>query len=139
MGDRISSSIQSMLRFFSSLFSIGLLAIFIAPPAFAQLGATGRGLDKAGATVDVVAEGSGFSTANVGGPVGVAGALVNTFLSLIGIVFIILIIYAGFKWMTAGGNEEQVNKAKTTIINSVIGIAVVMGAFVLYKFIEGIL
>lgn len=96
------------------------------------------GLGAAAGFVKGTALKAGFTTKDTS-PAAVAGALVNTFLSLIGIIFIILIIYAGFKWMTAGGNEEQVTKAKSTIVNSVIGIVVVMGAFVLYRFIMDIL
>lgn len=127
-----------MMRRFASSLLIAYMMLVLAVPMVAAQQGEGKGLGGAAEFVNKVAFTAGFSTTNTS-PVAVAGTLVNTFLSLIGIVFIILIIYAGFKWMTAGGNEEQVNKAKTTIINSVIGIVVVMGAFVLYKFIEGIL
>ena len=130
-----------MRRFTSSLVIACLIFVLAAPMAGVQADTApeAKGLGGAKEFVNKTAFKAGFATDESITPVTVAGALVNTFLSLIGIVFIILIIYAGFKWMTAGGNEEQVNKAKTTIINSVIGIVVVMGAFVIYKFIEGIL
>src|SRR3989338_1313164 len=38
--------------------------------------------------------------------------IINFFLSLLGTILIVLIFYAGFLWMTAAGNEEQVEKAQ---------------------------
>lgn len=61
--------------------------------------------------------------------------LINFALSLIGIIFLILVIYAGFLWMTAGGNEDQVDKAKKLIINSVIGILVIVAAYAFTNFV----
>lgn len=122
-------------RLTSSLLIAFMLFVLAAPIVRAEPQAESKN-DLGGALefVNGAASSAGFSTTGAT-PITVAGSLVNTFLSLIGIVFIILIIYAGFKWMTAGGNEEQVNKAKTTIINSVIGIAVVMGAWFIYVFV----
>jgi len=60
--------------------------------------------------------------------------IVNIALGFIGLIAVIFIIYAGFKWMTASGNEEQVTKAKDTIRNAAIGIAVVMLSYVIINF-----
>lgn len=132
-----------MIRRLTSSFLLGFMMFVFFVPSIARAGeqSSGRGLGEAETFVSGAAKGAGFETdpSKTATPLSIAGSLVNTFLSLIGIIFIILIIFAGFKWMTAGGNEEQVKKATTTIINSVIGIVVVMGAFILYKFIEGIL
>lgn len=50
-------------------------------------------------------------------------------LSFVGIICVILIIYAGFTWMTAGGEEEKVNKAKRTIKYALSGVVVIMFAY----------
>jgi TRAP-type C4-dicarboxylate transport system permease small subunit len=65
----------------------------------------------------------------------IAGTAVSAFLSLLGIIFIILIIYAGQKWMTAAGNEEKVTQAKETLWRSVIGLVIVVGAFAIWTFV----
>jgi len=44
-------------------------------------------------------------------------------------------IYAGITWMTAQGNEQQVAKSKTLMINAVIGIIIVFAAYALTSFI----
>lgn len=49
------------------------------------------------------------------------------------ITFLGLMIYAGFTWMLARGNAQEVERAKNIIIYAVIGLAVVLGAYVLTK------
>ncbi len=53
---------------------------------------------------------------------------VNGLITLMGILFMILVIYGGWLWMSAKGNEEQVQRAKKLLINAVIGLAVIIGA-----------
>ncbi|HNV12434.1 MAG TPA: pilin [bacterium] len=64
------------------------------------------------------------------------GRIVSTALSLIGVVFIILIILGGYQWMTAGGNEEQVSKAKDRIKNAIIGLVITVSAYAIWALIE---
>ena len=63
------------------------------------------------------------------------GNLINIVLSFLGVIFVILIIYGGFMWMTAGGKEQQVEDAKKVIIRATIGIAVIMLAYAVTWFI----
>lgn len=64
-----------------------------------------------------------------------AGQIVGLVLSFVGVIFLILMIYAGITWMTAAGNEQQVTKAKSLMINATIGIIVVFAAYALTSFI----
>jgi len=64
-----------------------------------------------------------------------AGLLVKTFLSLLGVIFIGLIIYAGYNWMTAGGDEAKVTKAKDTIRYAIIGLIIIIGSYSIWDFI----
>ncbi|MDP3836646.1 MAG: pilin [bacterium] len=63
------------------------------------------------------------------------GTIVNAALSLLGIIFVVLIIYAGFNWMTASGNEESVSKAKKIITSAVIGLIIVLSAWGIWTFV----
>lgn len=63
------------------------------------------------------------------------GALIGVFLSLIGIIFMILIMYGGFTWMTSMGNETKVLKAKKILINSIIGVIIVISSYAITKFV----
>ncbi len=66
-----------------------------------------------------------------------AGRVINVALSLLGLIFLGHALYAGFKWMTARGDEKAVTEAKDTIKNSVIGLIIVIGAFALTTFVMG--
>lgn len=61
--------------------------------------------------------------------------IINTILSFVGILLLVLLVYAGIMWMTAGGNEEQVTKAKGIIKNSLIGLLVVAFAYAVSWFV----
>lgn len=63
------------------------------------------------------------------------GTIIGNLLSMIGVVFFVLMIYGGFLWMTARGNEEQATKAFGTIIAASIGILIVMGAYAITNFV----
>ena len=61
-------------------------------------------------------------------------AVINVMLGFLGILAVIMIIYAGFKWMTAGGNEEEVGKAKNVMRSAIIGLGVILAAYVIVSF-----
>jgi len=65
----------------------------------------------------------------------IVGNIINTALSLLGVLFIILIVVYGYKWMSAGGDEKTVEGAKTAIKNAVIGLVVTMAAYAIWGFI----
>lgn len=65
------------------------------------------------------------------------GGLIQAALTLVGIIFFILMVYGGFVWMTARGNEENIEKARKMIIAAVIGIAIIVGAYAITSFIVG--
>jgi len=65
----------------------------------------------------------------------IIGKVIAAFLSLLGVIFIVLIIWAGYNWMTAGGNEEKVNKAKAVLSRSIIGLAITLSAYAIWNFI----
>jgi hypothetical protein len=61
----------------------------------------------------------------------IIGRLVQILLSFVGIIFIILIVMGGVQWMTAGGNEQRLEKAKKRITQAAIGLAIVVAAYVI--------
>ncbi|MEA3248931.1 MAG: pilin [Patescibacteria group bacterium] len=65
------------------------------------------------------------------------GSVIRAFMGLLGIVAVLLILYGGFKWMTAGGNEEQVGEAKKIIISGVIGLIIILSAYAIANFVVG--
>lgn len=65
----------------------------------------------------------------------IIGEFVNIALSFAGIIFMIILLYGGWLWGTARGNEEQVSKAESLIRNAVIGIIITFTAFAISNFI----
>lgn len=64
-----------------------------------------------------------------------AGLIVRGALSLLGIVFVVLIIIGGYKWLTAGGDEKDVTTALSYIKRAVIGLIIIISAWAIWAFI----
>ena len=79
-------------------------------------------------------EGAGYQTTGTSLE-GTVGLIINTILSLLGVVFLVLIIYGGYLWMTAVGNETQVGKAKNVITASVIGLIIIVSSYAISVFV----
>jgi hypothetical protein len=122
-------------------------------------GGTGSGVGTTGGTGSGVGT-TGGSGSGVGTTSSTSGVSVNTkidnplgsgitdlptfinviisFVLLIAIPIIVLaVIYAGFLFVTSGGNSEKLKKAKTTLLYTLIGAALLLGAFVIAKAIKG--
>lgn len=61
--------------------------------------------------------------------------VIEGFLSLLAIIFIILIIIGGYGWMLAGGDEAKVTKAKDTIRRAIIGLIITVSAYAITYFV----
>jgi len=57
-----------------------------------------------------------------------AARIINYALGLLGTLFLVLIVYAGYLWMTAGGEEQQIEKAQGYLKNGIIGLVIVLAA-----------
>ncbi len=65
----------------------------------------------------------------------VVARVIKVFLGMLGIIFIALLVYAGYMWLTAQGDEEKVKKAKETIQRAVIGLVIVTAAYAITYFV----
>jgi len=63
------------------------------------------------------------------------GRVIMAALALLGVVFVILTIYAGFKWMIANGDPAKVDKAKAMLVQSVIGLAIMLISYGIATFV----
>jgi len=57
------------------------------------------------------------------------GSIILVALSLLGIVFLIYIIYGGYSWMTAHGNQEKAKKAMSIVMASLMGLIITLAAY----------
>lgn len=69
----------------------------------------------------------------------VIAASVTIILSMLGIIFFVLAIYAGFLWTTAQGDEGKIGEAKQTIVRASLGFFVVISSYALTSFVVGTL
>jgi uncharacterized Tic20 family protein len=107
------------------------LTLFLLAPvvASAQLSQT-TGLDDAANGTGLIRQ---TDTRRI-----VAG-VINGLLGFLGMLFMILVIYGGLKWMTARGNSTQVDDAKKVIMNASIGLAVVVLSYVIVRIVLDVL
>jgi Na+/proline symporter len=111
----------------SIIFLIGL--IIIPTFVFAQTEGTNSALNA----LDQV--GDKANPIKVADPILVILNIINYLLTFLGVVFILLIIYGGFVWMTAAGNEEKIKKGKEILKTAVIGLIVIVLSRVFFGFV----
>lgn len=130
-----------------------LLGLFMTQQTFAQ-GACANNADCAVGQNCVAgvcqgaaggANGDVFGVAPIQGPNGISlgggdlrttvARIINVALSLLGIVAVVIILIGGFKWMTAGGADEKVGEARKLIFSGIIGLAIIMSAWAIAKFV----
>lgn len=63
------------------------------------------------------------------------GSIINIALGLLGVLLVVLVVYAGFLWMTAAGSKEQVTKAKEILTRAIIGIIIVVAAYAISDYV----
>ncbi|MCK9361367.1 pilin [Patescibacteria group bacterium] len=121
-----------MNRLRTSIASFFLAASLLVAPsfAFAQITPGNSGLQAA-------AQGSGLDSgcSSAGCINDVIGRVINVLLGFLGIVLLCLFLYAGFVWMTAGGDEDKVKTAKRLILNAVVGYFIIGGAYTLTSYV----
>lgn len=65
--------------------------------------------------------------------------VIQVILGFLGLIAFVLIIYAGFLWMTSAGGPEQIKKAKGILKEAAIGLVIIFASYALVKFvIEGL-
>lgn len=66
------------------------------------------------------------------------GKIIGAGLALLGVIFFVIIIYAGIIWMMAMGKEEKVNEAKDMIVAAILGLIVVLAAYAITRLIGAV-
>ena len=64
-----------------------------------------------------------------------AETVIKMALGLLAVIFLILMVYAGYLWMMARGNEDDVKKAKDIIIAAIIGLIIIVAAYSITYFV----
>jgi Type IV secretion system pilin len=111
-----------------------LIAISLIIMCYTINSAMAQNLTDSGAILDVAAEGAGYDR-SFSSPEPFIGVVIKAFLSFLGVLFLVLMIYGGFLWMTARGNESQVTKSKDLIIAAVIGLIIILLSYAISSFV----
>jgi len=65
------------------------------------------------------------------------GNIIYVVLGVLGVFMLVIIIYAGFLYLTSGGNEEKAGSAKKWIFGAVIGLAIILCSYAITSFVVG--
>ncbi len=110
--------------------AIGLAASTLAALWYRSVYAVATGLEETGAA-------AGYKTKTSGAP-GLSqavGQLIKPILGFVGVLFLLLMIWGGVMWMTAGGNEEKIGKAKQLITSAIIGMIIIFASYAITSFV----
>ncbi|MCG2690450.1 hypothetical protein L6249_00035, partial [Candidatus Parcubacteria bacterium] len=117
-----------MIKKFKKLFIfIFLTAIFFSVAHFAL-----AQVDPWGGTKVDVADAIGLSADD---PRIIAANVIRVALGFLGIIAVIIVIYGGWTWMTAGGDAAKIDKAKKILINAAIGLVLILVSFGIATFV----
>lgn len=114
------------IKFFVIVALMLVSANFVFPATtFAQYDTLKNSFKQLGAA----RKGAGYNDDTPLDPRLMVAQIIKVALAFIATIIFVLIIYAGYQWMTAQGNDEKIAKAKSTISNSVIGLIIVLSAY----------
>lgn len=116
---------------FLRVFAFSAPLVFAADAGAAPAGDSPASLISGG--LNAAAEGTGYST-SLSLP-SLIGKMISIGLGVVGIVLVIMIVYAGILYMTAGGEDAKIKTAKKMITQSVIGIILMVSAYAIANFI----
>jgi len=115
------------------IFVASTLFIFSATSVFAQAAAGAKDVaSTVNGPASVMLGESGLSEFSLGAVIAI---IIKAALGLLGIVFLVIIIFAGYRWMTSSGNEEEVKKAQEAIKRAIIGLVIVLMAYSITFFV----
>jgi len=112
------------------IFSIFLFILLSFPFYLLAQDQTDFGLSETAKSAGLYQEG-----AEVPSPAALIGRIIGVVLAFVGVIFLILIIYGGILWMTAGGNEEKIKKAKSILTTALIGLVIILTGYTITSFV----
>lgn len=119
---------------FSLVAPLPLLAAITPTPVVPQP-ATGAPATGGAITTGVSSFGNAVYGSTPQAPGQIVALIIRALLGLLGLLFFCLVVYGGFLYMTAGGEESKITKAKGTIKTAVIGLIIILLAYAISSFI----
>jgi hypothetical protein len=119
---------QFFIKMTASCFIL-LLAVFLLPNFVSTVSAVETTNDLGSeiqANLDVVGEKAELTKTD---PRTIIGNIIKIFLGILGIIALVIVLYAGFLYMTSGGKPDQIEKAKKLLMNAGIGLVIILSAY----------
>lgn len=110
---------------------IALVAGFILLGAFGVLHPL-PALAQVAEGLETVGEQTGLSDTD---PKEIVANIIRAVLGTLGVIAVLIVLYGGWVWMTSGGNEEKVVKAKKILVRGAIGLAIILLSYTITIFI----
>jgi len=131
------------------ILSLLILSLFLVPSLALVNSAKAALIETASATSTDDNFGLGYVTGAEGGgdaivlgnkdPRTMVTQIINVCLTLLGIVAVVIVLLGGFKWMTAGGNEDKVGEAKKILGAGIIGLVIILAAWGIAAFVLNVM
>ncbi len=125
-------SIKKRIYFYLSIIIVNYYFFIANVSRVLGVGLDSNVVDDMEVQAGITALDSFDTSASIGSILAVA---IKIFLSLLGIIFVILILFGGYNWMTAAGEEEKVRKAQETIRRAIIGLIIIIMAYSVTYFV----
>lgn len=111
-------------------FSFFIFILFFSLANFCQAQLSDTAIEDVGVPGEMMATMAGFDTiSDESNLTTLISSVIEIFLSFLGIIFLILMLYGGYNWMTAAGDESKVETAKSTIQRAIIGLIIIISAY----------
>ncbi|MFH1427672.1 MAG: hypothetical protein ABIG60_04065 [Patescibacteria group bacterium] len=121
---------------FKNMISLAILCLMLAPVfSLVALPAMAQDADDSllwGNTKSEVGDAIGLGDED---PRVMTARIINVLLGFLGIIAVVIILLGGFKWMTAGGNEDKTAEARKLITAGIIGLIIILAAWAIARFV----
>ena len=126
------------------ILTVGALSILVCQNAtlVSAAGTPPNACDNPTSIKNQIECGSNNASGQTGGPKNATKSLnttitklINLLSLLVGLIAVIMIVLGGFRYITSGGNEQNVAAAKRTVTYALIGLLIVVLAQVIVRFV----
>ena len=110
------------------------LSMLLSAPFAALATNVPTGLNSAGTGLNAVGNRLGGVSTTRSLPE-LIGNIINVLLGALGIIFVVLTVYAGFLWMTSAGEKDKVEKAQKILKTAVMGLVITVAAYAISSYV----
>ena len=118
-------------KLIAGVLTLGVLSLIALP---AVVGATGVDATNCGTGEGQVPCASSLGLGNTSLSTMIT-SIIGLIMGFLGVIAVLIILWGGFVWMTAGGEPDKVEKAKKMIYSGIIGLVIIFAAYAIASFV----